>query len=195
MSKELYYFRELEDYLKRIPEQERSEILMYHVEYAEDGGLTTDKQLIEHFGKPKELASKIYADSAIRTLESDTPKKHTKAFGIGLLALFSLPITGPLFIALLVIIISLIITMFSVVISFASVALATGISAIAFIINGFYLLGDGDILGMIQFLGASALSIGVMFLFIWVTKITAKSTMYLITKGVSSIIRRRKNHG
>ncbi len=194
MNKPLNYFEELEGYLQKIPEQERNEVLMYHREYAEDGGLLTDQQLVDHFGSPKELSSQIYADSAIKTLESDTPKKYRKAFGIGILALFSLPITGPLFIAFLVVIIALMITMFSVVISFGSTTLALGISAIAFLMNGFFHLGQGNILGMIQFFGGSLLLIGATFIFIWLTKLLAKGTLYLITKGVSRIITKRKKH-
>ena len=60
------YFSELAAQLGRLPVQEREEALRFHREYAQEAGFTTYQELEECFGSPKVLASRLYAESAVK---------------------------------------------------------------------------------------------------------------------------------
>lgn len=69
------YFSELAAQLSRLPAQEREEALRFHREYAQEAGFTTYQELEACFGTPKALASRLYAESAVKASEEKGPGK------------------------------------------------------------------------------------------------------------------------
>lgn len=190
----LSYFIALKECLGKLSPQEQDEAISYYQEYAEDAELFTHEAVEAQFGSPKELASKIYAEHAIKTLSSQEPKRHKRAFGIGLLALFSLPITGPLFIVFLTVIVCLLVVAFSVIISFGATAIGLFGGAIALVLNGIIYWSDGGLLALTKLLGGATIMLAFSALFCWLTLILTKGTMKITTLGASKIIKRRKSH-
>ena len=70
MSTSEQYFRELAACLKRLPKEEREEVLRFYQEFAQESGKKKKKKLTEHFGTPRVLVSKILAESAVKTAGS-----------------------------------------------------------------------------------------------------------------------------
>ncbi len=187
------YFDRLEKLLSKLPANEREEALQYYKEYAEDAGVFSDSDLEALFGSPKTLAAQACADVAVKTLEEKKSGSAKKAFGIGLLALFSLPITLPLAITIVALILTFIIVIFSLVISGGGVAIGfIGAALISFRMAWDYLM-------MQEFLSAGAvfgaglmLISGAGFTF-WLMGKIAKLSVKGIVCMISKIARRKKD--
>lgn len=91
------YFSELETHLKCLSLEERTDVLTYYKEYAQDGGFLDGEQLAAHFGSPRSLASQILAESAVKRV--DNGKNGFGTAAIALAAIFSLPVTIPVALA------------------------------------------------------------------------------------------------
>ena len=81
------YFVALEEYLRQMPEAERTETITYYREYAQEGGLLDEEQLREHFGPPEALAARILEDEAgKRTQEAPKGTGRTGVRPVAVLA-------------------------------------------------------------------------------------------------------------
>ena len=118
------YFSELAAQLGRLPAQEREEALRFHREYAQEAGFTTYQELEECFGPPKALASRLYAESAVKASEEKGTGKPGKALIIGLAALLSLPVTFPLVLVILIV-------LFVVLVLILAVGFSIGVTVFA----------------------------------------------------------------
>ena len=89
------YFVALEEYLRQMPEAERTETITYYREYAQEGGLLDEEQLREHFGPPEALAARILEDEAgKRTQEAPKGTERTGVRPVAVLAGISVAVTA-----------------------------------------------------------------------------------------------------
>lgn len=190
------YCEKLSQCLSRIPNKDKEEAINYYIEYAMDAGFTTYEQMENKFGTPKNLAAKIYSEVAMKELEVDNKKKgsSTKALGIGLMALFSLPMAFPFVIASSAI-------LFAFVISFAAVLFALvvtigslGITAVALFIKSFSFLIPFYPSLWLKCLGGSISLAAIVILSLIAMFFAIKFISKAIVVLISKIVKRRTSH-
>lgn len=155
------YMRELERELKLLPKMERDEALLYYEEYFEDSGEEKEAQAIEELGSPKDAASQILKELAMKRL--DKPKKAGKkglsTLWILLLAMCAAPVGLPLLFAGLVTCLAMIVSIVAVVFCVILCGvLFLGISVVS-IVAGIYFLPT-EPASAIAILGMALLELG-----------------------------------
>lgn len=186
------YFEELETCLMRLSIEDRTEALAYYREYAWDAGFTTGDEIVAAFGTPKELASKVYAENALKFIDKkDTNgnKKESnswKAVVVGLLAIFSLPMTFPILLVISIMGFVSIVVGLSLLFALGCVIFAFGVSGISTIVYAFSsllslqfgmllkLLGVGCIFGALAVLLGITLYRGVRWCAVCMTRFTSE---------------------
>jgi uncharacterized membrane protein len=136
------YMKELTRELKLLSKEEREEVLLYYTEYFEDAGPAREAEAIEELGTPREAASQILKDVAIKRLDKpkSSAKKGLSTIWIVLLAICAAPIGLPLLFAAVVLIVFLVLALLILYICFTlSGALFLGIGVVS-IIAGFYVM-------------------------------------------------------
>ncbi|TQQ84874.1 DUF1700 domain-containing protein [Peptacetobacter hominis] len=131
------YFNELARHLHKLNDEDREEALNFYREYAEDAGIIEYEELTDRFGNPKNLSSKIYAESAKKTLDKDD-KDISKAFIIGIIAICSLPVSLPIIgilIGTLITIIALIFAILMIILVFSKVSVSMFVESFSYLVN------------------------------------------------------------
>lgn len=184
------YFQQLEGYLERLPEKE--EIILYYREYAEEGNFLTDTALRTHFGEPKALAAKLCAENAVKIMEEKQRGSSKRALGIGLLALFSLPITLPMIITVIALLFTMFILLFTLIITSGSIGLGFVGMGVIFLRYAWLHLMDLSFAYVTLTVGGSlmvfSLGGGCFILMIQL----AKGVLKLLLNTISKITRRKK---
>lgn len=186
------YLKELSSSLKNLPKKDREEILDFYREFAEDGNMKSYEEMVERFGTPQSLSSKIYADSAIKTINSNKKENGYigKAFIIGMAALFSLPFTFPIAVATLAIVFALLVIIITVLFSFGIVWLVLTKVAIVLFINSFIFLNPFMPGIWLKYFGASLFLFGIVIAIISGTIFVINWILKKITILVSKIVKR-----
>lgn len=186
------YLKELSSSLKNLPKKDREEILDFYREFAEDGNMKSYEEMVERFGTPQSLSSKIYADSAIKTINSNKKENGYigKAFIIGMAALFSLPFTFPIAVATLAIVFALLVIIITVLFSFGIVWLVLTKVAIVLFINSFIFLNPFVPGIWLKYFGASLFLFGIVIAIISGTIFVINWILKKITILVSKIVKR-----
>ena len=178
MSKE-EYLKQLQKYLKKLPQQDYDDAMEYFVEYFEETDEDGAQELMEELGTPKEAARDLISNLLDKKLEEQEPlsgtegkmvekdKKQSKwsIFWIACLAILAAPIGAPLVFSVLVVLLSLffslgvlVLCVFIAGFSFFLVAgklVMRGIFAIPYSVSGFALISGSGIF----FVGLAILSI------------------------------------
>lgn len=150
------YLDELGKNLRRLPDKDREDAIMYYTEYFEDAGPEREQEIMNELGSPKELAKKIiidcvgkeYAEEQVPTqpaqpiqdgaqgaqgaqgaAQADAQPKKKTSFWVIILAILALPMS-PVVLALLIVlwavVFALLVSLFALVFSFFVVGV-TGI--------------------------------------------------------------------
>lgn len=191
------FMNQLKNHLWDIPEGKREEILNYYEGYFDDAGSENEQQVIENLDSPEKVAAMIkegLKDDAPKyeVIYYEQPKKKTfadrvKNLGTGgmilllILAIFSLPILGPIgseiVFAILGSLTTVVVGLFIfIIIGIALLAAGAGVFATA--IESFVVMPQGGIM----LLGRSMLIIGVGIL---ITILGIK----VVTKVIPKVIR------
>lgn len=185
------YFSELAAQLSRLPAQEREEALRFHREYAQEAGFTTYQELEACFGTPKALASRLYAESAVKASEEKGPGKPGKALIIGLAALFSLPVTFPLVLVILIVLFVVLVLILAVGFSIGVTVFALGGAFISLAAESWgYLLSFAPGLWL-KFLGGAMIVLAVIIIIIFLILFAARHILRWIGAGIARIAERR----
>ena len=186
------YFKELSSSLKKLPKKDREEILDFYIEFAEEGNMKSYEEMVERFGTPQSLSSKIYADSAIKKISNDEKEtgKIGKAFAIGMAALFSLPFTFPIAISTLAIAFALFLTIVAILFSFGAVWLILAKVAIVLFIESFMFLNPFVPGIWLKCLGGALFLFGIIIAIITGTIFVTSWILKKITILVSKIVKR-----
>jgi len=114
------YLGELAYRLRRLPGEERENVLTYYQEYFDEAGEGNEQQAIAELGAPAKVASQILGKYAMKGFDEQSPRRRVRSIWFILLALFSAPITLPLAIAAFAIIVALLAVVLSVLIALAA---------------------------------------------------------------------------
>lgn len=193
MSTSEQYFHELAACLKRLPPEEREAALEFYREYARESGLTDAVMLTDRFGPPRALASKILAETAVKT--ADSPRKGSvgKAVAIALAALFTLPVTFPVLIAVIFTLLVLACMVLAAGSGLAVTLYVLGQVGIELLFHSFTSLAPLTAAMWMKLLGAGLIlagsAAGVLGLIVWLVRNLLKKLTVLISKAVE-----RSNH-
>lgn len=177
----------LEKQLKYLPKEDKKDALDYYAEYIDDCGFPEDADLAQKIGNPKEIARNIIADCTMKYIdqneEKSSPKKTAKIVWITILSIFSLPITLPLALALVIILISFLITILSIFISFFAVGLCVVAVGAVVIFTGFFAPGIGQKLVCFG-MGLLLIGLGLLICFAtaWIFSLIIKLIINIIKK-------------
>lgn len=193
MSTSEQYFHELAARLKRLPPEEREAALDFYREFAQESGLTDAAMLTERFGPPRALASKILAESAVKTADSARKGGVGRAVAIALAALFTLPVTFPVAIAVILLLLVLAILVLAAGSGLAVTLYVLGRVGIELLLHSFTSLVPLTAAMWMKLLGAGLIlaggAAGVLGLIVWLVRNLLKKLTVLISKTVE-----RSNH-
>jgi uncharacterized membrane protein len=159
------YIKKLERCLRKMPYEERLDVVNYYSEYLAEAGPEHEQEVIERLGPPQRLAAEIRADSALNELnakaeiaekikearrakegnagvEIENPKmgESISAAGLGAIGMLSMPVARPFAVLACVLgIIGLVLSV-SVVVGLFIVAGALAISGLMIAIVSFILI-------------------------------------------------------
>lgn len=189
------FMRQLRLKLFRLPQEEIESAIEYYEEYFEEAGIENEQIVLQKLGSPEETASKILQDFADKKIQNSsiTPsaKKGISALWFAILAVFSAPITLPLTIFFITILIGL--------------GLAVFICALVFFATGLLLLGIGFFSGWIglcifaqhiptaiAFIGIAFSSAGIGLLLLLVMSIVIGKGCMLCASSISRKLKKRR---
>lgn len=176
------YLKELDKYLRKLPEQDYQDAMDYFEEYFEEAGPENEAQVITDLGSPKEAARDILG----RLLE-DKKGDDSRLLGrngksilwITLLSIMAAPMAIPLVIAVLAILFAIVVTIAAVLFSLATVGGAL-------LANGIYVLGDSFHYlssSMANFSLSLGMGFGMLAVAIAALLLGYKATVFLINGG------------
>jgi len=165
------YLNALENELRKMPKAELSKVLEYYSEYFDEAGLENEQAAIEELGEPQMIASQIFTETAIKSMEE--PVKSVKGglntIWLIILAIFASPVALPLIFAGVIVVAFLTFAALMLFLSFVLVSVAFIASGLCSFIVGFVLLFS-------QFASAIA-NIGTGFIMLAIGILTAIASM------------------
>lgn len=185
------YMKKLAHNLRRLPKEDYDRAIEYFEEYFAEAGPENEQQAIADLGSPDEASKALIVDLAAQNIKEKprTMKRGLSVLWIAVLAVCSAPVTLPIAICLLAVIMIVLfcvgIVLFCVVISAIAVAASGILTLFGGIIVLFRSLGDG--LCNIG-LGLFSTGVGILFvygaiiLFKWLIR-KASVSLGKITKG------------
>lgn len=166
------YLKRLANFLSALTDEERDDVLDFYSEYILDAGLTTDDEIIQKLGTPRQLARKILADYSIRAVNvSDDPgtssetrsKRNIRMIWLIILALMASPIAIPLLIALVAVLFAFIVVIVAVIVATIVCIVAIAVAGVVSIIGGLMVLSS-SVATSIFFIGLGLLAIGLVLI-------------------------------
>ncbi len=98
-----------------MPKEDREDALTFYSEYLEDYGFAENEDVTAKIGTPKEVAKNMIAEITMKHIDSNEEKKSAKKTAvivwIAIISIFSLPISLPIALCLLIIVFALFITL------------------------------------------------------------------------------------
>ncbi len=190
------FLDDLNNRLKRLPEQERLDAIKFYEEYFDDAGVENEQKVIEELRSPAHIASKIlseYAEKEASSIMQFGDKNHKKsdkkkrrkerkdyakggvrAVWFTILGIFAAPIAIPLAIAFSVLVVALCLTLVCLI--------------LALLIGGSALLIAGFILLFIE-PATAILLIGLTLVAIGLTRLLYDSVKWII-KSILKFVRK-----
>ncbi|MBA2795200.1 DUF1700 domain-containing protein [Streptococcus porcinus] len=131
------YLTELQNQLRKLPEDDYLEAMDYFTEYFDEAGPEKEDKVIADLGSPKEAASEIIGRLLENKIESEDkrPKHYAKIIWLTILSILAAPTAIPIFLAILSL-------MFAIIVAIAVIIFSLIILGISFFANGCYVLFD-----------------------------------------------------
>ena len=184
------FLKALTKQLKYLPKEDREDAISYYTEYFEDSGIDDNEDVALRFGDPKKLASEIINSTTMKHIYENeakrSPKNTAKIIWISVISILSLPISLPIAICLLIVVLTLFIALLAVFIAFVFSGLATMAAGIGLFIAAFFVAGIGQKLvcfglGLIVF----AIGMAICFLTILAYVALVRLIVHIIKKSAS----------
>ena len=184
------FLKALTKQLKYLPKEDRDDAISYYTEYFEDSGIDENEDVESRFGNPKKLAAEIINSTTMKHIYENeakrSPKNTAKIIWIAVISILSLPISLPIAICLLIVVLTLFIALLAVFIAFVFSGIATMAAGVGMFIIGFFVTGIGQKLvcigiGMIVF----AVGMAICFLTILVFVLIVRLIVHIIKKTAS----------
>ena len=190
------FLKALSKQLKLLPQEDREDALTFYTEYLEDCGFAEDEDVTAKLGTPKEVAKNIFADITMKHIDANEEKKSAKKTAtivwIAIISIFSLPISLPIAICLLVIVLTLFIVLLILFVAFFGAGISVMAAGTAVFASAFIAPGIGQKLVCIG-AGMMVIAIGLAICFVTVllfilivrliVKIIKKSTEKRVKKA------------
>ena len=190
------FLKALSKQLKLLPQEDREDALTFYTEYLEDCGFAEDEDVTAKLGTPKEVAKNMIAEITMKHIDSNEEKKSAKKTAtivwIAIISIFSLPISLPIALCLLIIVFVLFITLLILFISLVGAGLIVITAGAGVFLSGIIAPGIGQKLVCIG-AGMMVIAIGLAICFVTVllfilivrliVKIIKKSTEKRVKKA------------
>lgn len=125
------FLKELERHLRYLPREDRDDAMAYYIEYLDEAGFSDTDDVTVKLGTPKDVARTIMKDCGEKAAFEQQERKSVKGSGkviwMALLGVASLPISLPIAIIAVLLVLALILTFLGLLIALA----ATSIGLIA----------------------------------------------------------------
>lgn len=166
------YIHKLTRQLSQLSDSERADVIDFYSEYIMDANLTTEDEIVQKLGTPKQLARKILADYSIRAIDAEDQKtsnhkseprskRNIRMIWLVILALMASPIAIPLLLALIAVLFAFMVAIAGVIIGTIVGVIAIAVAGIACIIGGL-LISPTSIATCVFFIGIGLSAIGIM---------------------------------
>lgn len=186
------YLAKLDNYLRRLPQEDYQEAMDYFTEYFDEAGPENEARVIQELGSPQEAAQAILNDLWDKSdLQEKSHRSRTRILWIALLAIFTAPLTLPA-----------IILAVSLFISFIAVIFAFFMTAVTLLLSAIILLASliwESITVIPHSLSAISLSIGVGLVIVGVSlllfllfSLLAKAMTRLLLAIISRLTKKGK---
>ena len=172
------YINEFKFYLKQLSKTDQDDVLEFYREYIIDAKLTTQDEIINELGTPKNLARKVLADYSIKMSENNYQniddgkisdnqkmKRNLGMIGLIVLALFASPVLIPAAIALVGVLILFAAAAIGIGLGFVFIVALSVVVGIAFIVVGLSVIFQ-SFLTTLLYIGAGLFILGVDFVLI-----------------------------
>lgn len=150
------YMEELKKYLKRLPQEDFDNAIEYFSEYFEEAGPEKEQQVMRELGEPKEAARELFLNLLQESVEKDQDiveekapvlKGKRRSPGKIILLVFLVLCASPVSLALLAFVFAV---LCAVILTVAAVIFSIGITGIAAIAGGGFLMtGIGILAGLL----------------------------------------------
>lgn len=191
------YLTQLENYLKKLPQADRSEAMDYFKELFEDAGPDGEEELIASLGTPKEAAHDILSNLLDKKVnETPAQKNDRQILHIALLALLAAPIGLPVGIGILMAIIGIFIAAICVILAFFTVSIMGIGVGFLFLFESFNILVEAKSAFILIF-GSGLLAIGASSLVLLGISYVARFFGLLIVRLAQFVlkkVKRGENH-
>ncbi len=191
------YLTQLENYLKKLPQADRSEAMDYFKELFEDAGPDGEEELIASLGTPKEAAHDILSNLLDKKVnETPAQKNDRQILHIALLALLAAPIGLPVGIGILMAIIGIFIAAICVIVAFFTVSIMGIGVGFLFLFESFNILVEAKSAFILIF-GSGLLAIGASSLVLLGISYVARFFGLLIVRLAQFVlkkVKRGENH-
>lgn len=136
------YLDALKNELRKMPKAELTKVLEYYSEYFDEAGVENEQMAIEELGAPPNIASQIFTETAIKSMEE--PVKSVKSglntIWLIILAIFASPVALPLIFAGIILVVAFAFVALMLYLSFVLVSVSLIVAGICGLIVGFILL-------------------------------------------------------
>ncbi|HCZ39849.1 MAG TPA: hypothetical protein DHV18_10525 [Brochothrix thermosphacta] len=135
----------LSKHLKRLPAEERDDILTYYSEFIDEGmTMKTENEVIAEIGSPKRIAREVTADFAIKELnDKDTSvKRRSTTLWWVMAGILSSPVTLPLMVVVVALLMVAAVVSLTLVVCYAVVFIAFTISGLGAAIAGILIIPE-----------------------------------------------------
>ena len=142
------FLKALSKQLKLMPKEDREDALTFYTEYLEDYGFAEDEDVTAKLGTPKEVAKNMIAEITMKHIDSNEEKKSAKKTAtivwIAIISIFSLPISLPIALCLLLVILALFVSLFILFISLIGAGIAVMAAGASVFLVGLIAPGIGQ---------------------------------------------------
>lgn len=142
------FLKALSKQIKLMPKEDREDALTFYSEYLEDYGFAEDEDVTAKLGTPKEVAKNMIAEITMKHIDSNEEKKSAKKTAtivwIAIISIFSLPISLPIALCLLLVILALFVSLFILFISLIGAGIAVMAAGASVFLVGLIAPGIGQ---------------------------------------------------
>ena len=142
------FLKALSKQLKLLPKEDRDDALTFYTEYLEDYGFAENEDVTAKLGTPKEVAKNMIAEITMKHIDSNEEKKSAKKTAtivwIAIISIFSLPISLPIALCLLIVVLALFISLLILFISLLGAGLVVMAAGAAVFASGLIAPGIGQ---------------------------------------------------
>ena len=189
------FLKALSKQLKLMPKEDREDALTFYGEYLEDYGFAEDEDVTAKLGTPKEVAKNMIAEITMKHIDSNEEKKSARKTAvivwIAIISIFSLPISLPIALCLLIIVFALFFTLLVLFISLVCSGLRIIAAGAAVFLSGLIAPGIGQKLvcfggGMV----VTAIGLALCFLTVTVYILLIRLTVKIIKKSAEKKVQK-----